>query len=612
MDTEKLCGLLDEMKRDEIPAMQALTVMGVLAAAQKAALAEGIPYLKEALQSPVPLNALSLSLIRIFDKYAIWENAAAIDSELSTFSTELLTALCETWETCRTPGALTDTFSALIPRADVRHALILPDSLEALGLGLLDLDAGDSLYMGLLGMGMARPAGMGEICKVEIRQEWQRIWRILEFLENETPCTVCANPLVEPLTTGGRLRTFRKVLLQSTAFIRQNAEETPQRSAEDIFGQYVYGMPPVSRGQSLMTISHALRVMESDGRGVVIVDTGALFRGGKEAEIRKRMMEADVIEAVISLPKGMYFALGAERNLVVLNKQKAESAKGKILFINGSELGTAQQGKTLLDEKEIQKILAVVRETREEETGFSASVPASAIRDANWQPEQYVRTGTFDAPGVGPVIIPWREWPKEVPSVPLDEIATVFGGFNLLRSTEESPGGDCRIINFGDVQDGVLQPEKVKRYRSGGAKLAPYYVRPGDIIITSRGTTMKLCQVPDFDGVPMLISQNFYGVRVTYPACDAKMLLLYLESPVGQYLIDKMRSGAVIRLLNRKTFMKLPVPRELAENGKASRDAWDEGELRLMELRKEVETQEKEMRRKAWAAMGIGGLFREK
>lgn len=611
MDIEKMCGLLDGMKRDEIPAVQALTVMGLLAVAQKAVLAEGIPYLKEALQSTAPLNALSLSLIRIFDKYAIWENAAAIDSELSTLSIELLAALCETWGTCQTPDALAETFRALIPRADVRRALILPDSLEALGLGLLDLDAGDSLYMGLLGMGMARPEGMGAICKVEIRQEWQRIWRILEFLENETPCTVCANPLMEPLTTGGRLHTFRKVLLQSTAFLRQNAEETPQKGAADIFGQYAYGMPPVSRGQSLMTISHALRVMESDGRGVVIVDTGALFRGGKEAEIRRRMMEADVIEAVISLPKGMYFALGAERNLVVLNKQKAESAKGKILFINGSELGTTQQGKTILDEKEIQKILAVVRETREAETGFSASVPASAIRDANWQPEQYVRTGTFDARGVGPVVIPWKEWPKEVPSVPLDEIATVFGGFNLLRSTEESLEGDCRIINFGDVQDGVLQPEKVKRYRSGGAKLAPYYVLPGDIIITSRGTTMKLCQVPDFDGVPMLISQNFYGVRVN-PECDAKMLLLYMESPVGQYLIDKIRSGAVIRLLNRKAFMKLPVPKQLLENGKTTRKAWDEDEKRLMELRKEVETQEKEMRRKAWAVMGIDGLFREK
>ena len=607
MDIEKMCGLLDGMKRDEIPAVQALTVMGLLAAAQKAVLAEGIPYLKEALQSTAPLNALSLSLIRIFDKYAIWENAAAIDSELSTLSTELLAALCETWGTCQTPDALAETFRALIPRADVRRALILPDSLEALGLGLLDLDAGDSLYMGLLGMGMARPEGMGAICKVEIRQEWQRIWRILEFLENETPCTVCANPLVDPLTTGGRLHTFRKVLLQSTAFLRQNAEEAPQKGAADIFGQYAYGMPPVSRGQSLMTISHALRVMESDGRGVVIVDTGALFRGGKEAEIRRRMMEADVIEAVISLPKGMYFALGAERNLVVLNKQKAESAKGKILFINGAELGATKHGKTILDEKETQRILDVVREQRDE-AGFSAVALVSAIREADWQPEQYVRAGTFDAPGVGPVVIPWQEWPKEVPSVPLDEIATVFGGFNLLRSTEESPEGDCRIINFGDVQDGVLQPEKVKRYRSNGAKLSPYYVHPGDIIITSRGTTMKLCQVPEFDGAPMLISQNFYGVRAN-PECDAKLLLLYLESPVGQYLIDKMRSGAVIRLLNRKAFMKLPVPKRLFESAAEKMAEIEVDETRLDGIRKSLAFQTQKLHRKEWKFMGIDGLF---
>ncbi len=610
MKIERYCELLDRMKRDNISPVQALTVMGLLAAAQKAALTEGRAYLKEALQNPSPLDALSLSMIRVFGKYAIWEDAAAIDSELSALSAELLAALCETWETCQTSDALADTFRNLILRADARRALILPDALEALGLGLLDVEAGDSLYMGLLGMGMARPVGAEEICKVEIRQEWKRIWRILEFLEDEPPCTVCANPLMEPLTAGGKLRTFRKVLLQSTAFIRQSAEETLQKGTEDLFGQYAYGMPPVNRGQSLMTISHALRVMEPDGRGVVILDTGALFRGGKEAEIRTRMMEADVIEAVISLPKGMYFALGAERNLVVLNKNKDESAKGKILFINGAKMGTTRQGKTSLDEKEIRRILGAVREQREE-AGFSALAAVSAVREADWQPEQYVQAGTFDAPGVGPVVIPWQEWPKEVPSVPLNEIATVFGGFNLLRSTEESPEGDCRIINFGDVQDGVLLPEKVKRYQSNGAKLTPYYVRPGDIIITSRGTTMKLCQVPEFEGVPMLISQNFYGVRAN-PECDVKLLLLYLESPVGQYLIDKMRSGAVIRLLNRKAFMKLPVPRKLVENTAEARAEWDAEEARLNEMRRELEKQERMMRKKMWTEMGIDGLFRIK
>ena len=52
MKTERYYELLDRMKRDNISPIQALTVMGLLAASQKAALTEGRAYLKEALHSP--------------------------------------------------------------------------------------------------------------------------------------------------------------------------------------------------------------------------------------------------------------------------------------------------------------------------------------------------------------------------------------------------------------------------------------------------------------------------------------------------------------------------------------------------------------------------------
>jgi len=62
----------------------------------------------------------------------------------------------------------------------------------------------------------------------------------------------------------------------------------------------------------------------------VVVPYGVLFRGGQEGEIRKGILEDDLIEAVIGLPSRLFYGTGIPAALfVILNKAKSNGRKGK-------------------------------------------------------------------------------------------------------------------------------------------------------------------------------------------------------------------------------------------------------------------------------------------
>lgn len=85
-------------------------------------------------------------------------------------------------------------------------------------------------------------------------------------------------------------------------------------------------------------IQHMLASSDDEtGRVGVIIDNGALFRGGKEKKIRTGIVNDDLIECVIVLPEKLFYNTGAPGAIIVLNKNKPEERKGKVLFINASE-----------------------------------------------------------------------------------------------------------------------------------------------------------------------------------------------------------------------------------------------------------------------------------
>jgi type I restriction enzyme M protein len=154
---------------------------------------------------------------------------------------------------------------------------------------------------------------------------------------------------------------------------------------------YTYGYPPDNTADWAWI---QLMLHTSKKKTVVVIDQGALFRGGREKEIRSKVILADLIEAVILLPEKLFYNTNAPGAIIVFNRNKPQERKGKILFINASnEFKQHPEIRKLniLADENIEKIVKTYREYREQ-LGFSRIVPIEEVRknDYNLNVSLYV------------------------------------------------------------------------------------------------------------------------------------------------------------------------------------------------------------------------------
>ena len=138
----------------------------------------------------------------------------------------------------------------------------------------------------------------------------------------------------------------------------------------DPYQRFKYGIPPGSDRADFAFVQHMLSSLKDDGQAAIVCSQGILFRGGNEKEIRKNMilgkdgLQGDVIEAVIALPPALFFGTPIPGCILVLNKNKPEKRKNKIIFIYAAHEGEFQEGKVRnqLRDKDIKKIAKQFKE----------------------------------------------------------------------------------------------------------------------------------------------------------------------------------------------------------------------------------------------------------
>ncbi len=154
-------------------------------------------------------------------------------------------------------------------------------------------------------------------------------------------------------TNGGALRTFDVVLANPPFSLKNWGEE---EAKIDAYGRFVYGIPPKSYGD-LAFVEHMIASLNSKGRMGTIVPHGVLFRGASEGKIRTLVLKDDLIEAVIGLPQNIFYGTGIPAALLIINKDKSENRKGKVLFINASSGFIKDGNKNKLRDEDIEKIV---------------------------------------------------------------------------------------------------------------------------------------------------------------------------------------------------------------------------------------------------------------
>ena len=123
--------------------------------------------------------------------------------------------------------------------------------------------------------------------------------------------------------------------------------------------------PETGKKADLMFVQHMLASLKADGLAATVMPHGVLFRGGKEKLIRELLINDDVIEAIISLPPGLFYGTGIPACVIVLNKNKPDSLIDQVLFINADREFAEGKNQNKLRPEDIEKIDFVFTHKRE-------------------------------------------------------------------------------------------------------------------------------------------------------------------------------------------------------------------------------------------------------
>lgn len=123
--------------------------------------------------------------------------------------------------------------------------------------------------------------------------------------------------------------------------------------------------PETGKKADLMFVQHMLASLKPRGHMATIMPHGVLFRGGKEKLIREILIDDDVIEAIISLPPGLFYGTGIPACALVCNKSKPDALRDKVLFINADREFAEGKKQNKLRPEDVEKIDNVFTRKRE-------------------------------------------------------------------------------------------------------------------------------------------------------------------------------------------------------------------------------------------------------
>jgi len=185
---------------------------------------------------------------------------------------------------------------------------------------------------------------------------------------------------------GDRLRQFDFVVANPM----WNQDGYRDVMENDRLGRFPYGIAPASSAD-WGWIQHMLSSLKPTGRMGVVLDQGALFRGGAEGKIRQKVLEQDLVECVVALPEKIFYNTGAPGCLIFLNKNKPEDRRGKVLFIYAAKDFEKLKNMNRLRDEHIKRIVETQKGFKDR-TKYSTIVSLDKIRqnDFNLSVTRYV------------------------------------------------------------------------------------------------------------------------------------------------------------------------------------------------------------------------------
>jgi type I restriction enzyme M protein len=179
--------------------------------------------------------------------------------------------------------------------------------------------------------------------------------------------------------SGDKLATFDCVIANPPFSLEAWGEDA---WTTDPWGRNFAGTPPRKYGDWAWVQHMIMSMAPRTGRMAVVLPHGALFRMGSEGKIRSKILDLDLVEAVVGLGPNLFYGTGLAACIVVLRRRKAPNRQGKLLLVEASDLYRRGKNQNTLEMEHVAALLGYC-EGFADEGGHSRVVTLDEVRSQN-------------------------------------------------------------------------------------------------------------------------------------------------------------------------------------------------------------------------------------
>lgn len=274
------------------------------------------------------------------------------------------------------------------------------------------------------------------------------------------------------------------------------------------------------------------------GKGIGIMTNGSTWNT-IDAPIRKYFVEQGMIEAIIALPNKLFFSTNIPTCLVVLSH-----GNKKIRMVNASNLYKQERRQNILTKEHIDQIIQACAN----DTEYSRDVSLEEIAQQDYVlfPGKYLKEKLVIENAV-----PLGSLVKSITR------ATAISARELDELMSDSPT-PIQYLSLSDIAQGSVSKElsylKELPERCGNS------VIKDNSLILSKNAPYKSAVVHVKPGQTIVSNGNMYIIDLDKQKANALYVQAFLDSVLGQKVLEQSSVGAIIALLSLKALKELPIP----------------------------------------------------
>lgn len=424
-----------------------------------------------------------------------------------------------------------------------------PYEINQLLVGILDIQAGESIYNPCYGMGsvflsLSHIAPHITLYGEELDPKLSLIARLIANLSKLDSSNLYVNDiLASPIFRQGTgYKKFDKILCNPPLNAHLGTELLKDDERFSTAGNLIKTYP------ELVFLLHSLAHLGQ--KGVFIVRNQTLMKSSLEKRLRDKLCEDEMIEAIIELPKNIFPHQSYDFSLLVIS-----SSNKQILHIDASsEHFYTKDGKynRLINTQEILQLYRT-----KDKSPYSSLTPIASINPQDLRAHSYVKDSHARV----------KATPVKSTAQSLETLGVeIFRGQRIYgtQKDEEIEFFDIGIADFAPC--GYTESFQTKKQLGNKSKIHKYQVRSYDILLSLRGITPKLTILGDITHTSV-VNAGIIVLRAPSKAI-AQGLYCYLFSQSGEQALAHLYKTSADGTISTENLAKLPIPSTYLRNTK--------------------------------------------